>query len=315
MKRFFTQLAIFAGILLVLAIAFDRIISSGLKKTERGHFHTMNALMNDSINADVIILGGSRASYMYNPHVIDTMLKCNSFNLGVSGQPMGVSCLRWQLYNRKNNPPKLIIINCDYLELRGMVDNGFEREQYYPYMTDPIVKRYLDAYGFNWADKYIPMYRYHGAYKYIGIGLTEFLHIRHDKKGSPYKGYTPSYSEWNGDNLEKMIEEDKIQCVINKEAVALMDSLISDAQEKGTCVVFVQAPYYSRLQENLDDKPARDIYDSLANKYSIPYFDYTNKTLCDSLIYFADGCHLNNKGSDVFTQLLCQDVDSLNLIK
>lgn len=314
MKRFFTQIAIYAGLLLAIAIVFDWMISAGLRKTERGHFHTMNTLMQDSINADVIILGGSRASFMYSPHVIDTVLGSNSFNLGVSGQPMGVSCMRWQLYNRNNNPPKLIIINCDFLELRGMVDNGYEREQYYPYMFDPIVKQYLDAYGFNWADKYIPMYRYHGAYKYISIGLTEFFHLRHDHKGNPYKGYTPSYAEWNGRALDTMIATDDLKCKVNHQVVELLDSLMRTAISEGSKIVFVHAPYHCRLRDNLDEIASQAVYDSLANVHAIPYLDYTLMEICGDSTYFKDGCHLNYKGSEIFTLELANNLDSLHLL-
>jgi len=315
MRRFFTQIAIYAGILLVLAFIFDWMISSGLKKTERGHFHTMNALMNDSINADVIMLGSSRVEYGYNPHIVDTVLDCNSRNLGVSGQPFGVSCLRWQLYNRHNNPPKLIIVNCDYLELRGMVDNGYEREQYYPYMSDPLVKQFLDDYGFNYADKYIPIYRYHGDYKLMGIGLAELFHIRHDRKGNPYKGYFPSYEAWNGEALNDMIKNNGLECKLSYHVVSLLDSLLRNAIDEGSKIVFVQAPYYYRLRDNLDDHTTRSVYDSLANAYDIPSLDYQDMIICNDSTYFKDGCHLNFRGSQIFTLKLAKDLDSLNILK
>ncbi len=315
MKRFFTQIAIYASILLVLAIAFDWMISSGLKKTERGHFHTMNALMNDTINADAIILGGSRASFMYNPHVIDTVLGCYSFNLGVSGQPFGVSCLRWQLYNRKNNPPRLIIINSDFMELSKMVENGYEREQYYPYMYDPLVQTYLNDYGFTWTDKFLPAYRYHGDYKIMGIGLAEFFHVRHDHKGNPYKGYTPSYNEWNGSSLDMMVAAGELRGKVDEQVVRLLDSLVRTAILEGSKVVFVHAPYHSRLRDNLDETVPQAVYDSLANVYAIPYLDYTHLEICNDSTYFQDGSHLNFRGSIIFSLKLARDLDSLNIIE
>ena len=63
-----------------------------------------------------------------------------------------MSWLRWRLYERNNRPPELLIINMDYREL-DIVTNGFEREQYYPYMRDTLVRPYLDLYGFSWLDK------------------------------------------------------------------------------------------------------------------------------------------------------------------
>ena len=315
MKRFFIQIAIYAGILLAIAIIFDWMISTGLKKTERDHFHTMNALMNDSINADVIMLGSSRVEFGYNPYIIDTVLDCNSRNLGVSGQPFGVSALRWQLYNRHNNPPMLIIVNCDFLEIAGMVENGYEREQYYPYMFDTLVQSYLKAYGFNWADKYIPMYRYHGDYKLMFLGICELLHIYHDHKHNPYKGYFPSYEPFNGEALNGMIKNDGLKSKPSCQVVSLLDSLLSNAIDEGSKVVFVQAPYYCRLRDNLDDHATRAVYDSLAMAYDIPFLDYRDITISNDSTYFVDGCHLNYIGSEIFTLELAKDLDSLNILK
>lgn len=315
MRRFFIQIAIYAGILLVLAIVFDWMISSGLKKTEYGHFHTMNALMNDSINADVIMLGSSRVAYGYDPYIIDSVLHCNSRNLGVSGQPFGVSALRWQLYNRHNNPPKLIIINCDFMEIAKMVENGYEREQYYPYMFDPLVQPCLKGYGFTWVDKYVPMYRYHGDYKLIGIGMSEFFHIRHDHKGNPYKGYLKSCNEWNGEALNDVIKNDGLKREPSYQVVSLLDSLLRNAIDVGSKVVFVQAPFYCRLRDNLDDYATRAVYDSLAMVYDIPFLDYQDMNICNDSAYFQDGCHLNYRGTEIFTFELARDIDSLNLLK
>lgn len=315
MKRFLTQLVIYAGLILSIAIVFDWMTSSGLKKTERGHFHTMNALMNDSINADVIILGSSRVEFGYDPYILDTVLDCNSRNLGVSGQPFGVSALRWQLYNRHNIPPKLIIVNCDFLELKDMVENGYEREQYYPYMFDPLVQSYLEAYGFNWADKYIPMYRYHGDYKLMFLGISEFFHIYHDHKRNPYKGYLPSYDVWNGEALNDMIKNNRLKSKPSHQVVFLVDSLLRNAVDEGSKIVFVQAPYYCRLRDNLEDHATRAVYDSLSIVYNIPSLDYTNMSICNDSTYFVDGCHLNYRGSEIFTLELARDIDSLNILK
>ena len=189
MKVFLQRVLLFFLLMAIVAVLADLCVSSGLRKTERGHFYTMNALMNQRMNADIVILGNSRAAGSYHPVVLDTILHVDSRNLGVSGQPFGISWLRWQLYRRKNISPKLLIVNIDYDELR-IITNGFEREQYYPYLSDTLVKPYLDLYGFSWADKHVPMFRYRGDYKLMGIGLAELLGIRHDTKGNYIKGYS-----------------------------------------------------------------------------------------------------------------------------
>ena len=204
MKRFLVHTVVFAAVILALAVVADVMVSCGLRKTERGHFYTMNALMNQKMDADVVILGNSRASTSYHPLILDTILGVNSRNLGVSAQPFGVSYLRWQLYRRNNRKPKLLIVNIDFRDLRK-IEKGFENEQYYPYMCDTLVKPYLNLFGFTWAEKHVPMYRYRGDYKLMAIGIGELLHVHHDHKGDYYKGYYNENTPWDGHNLDEMI--------------------------------------------------------------------------------------------------------------
>ena len=314
MKKFLINIVIFSSIILSIATMMDFVVSEGLRKTERGHFYTMNAIMTDSINADIVILGNSRATCSYNPIVLDTILGVNTRNLGVSGQPFGVSYLRWRLYNRNNIAPKLLIINMDYLEL-NMVTNGYEKEQYYPYMNDTMVRPYLDLYGFTWLERNIPMYRYRGDYKLICLGLFELTHLYHDTKGNYIKGYSNMDNLWKGDNLEKVLKEGSVKCQNNSQAIDLMESLISKVQLEGVQVVFVYAPIYKKLKDNVDEKDCIFTYERISKRYQIPILDFSNMDICSDTDFFKDANHLNTKGSEIFSVALANCLDSLSIIK
>lgn len=313
MRVFLKHIASFCLFLLVLAILADVCVSRGLRKTERGHFYTMNALMNERMDADIVIIGNSRAACSYNPMVLDTVLDVNSRNLGVSGQPFGVSWLRWQLYRRNNVLPELLIVNIDYSEL-NLVTNGFEKEQYYPYLTDTLVKPYLDLYGLTWAEKHVPMYRYRGDPKLIGIGLMELLRIRHDTKGHYYKGYSNYDSAWNGERLEAMLQKGSIKDASNEKAVGLLEDLLVQARNDNLPVVFVYAPLYKKLKDNLDERVSRTIYQELSSKYDIPIIDLSGMSICSDTDYFKDANHLNSKGAELFSVALSHSIDSLGIL-
>ena len=292
----------------------DFTICTGLKRTERGHFYTMNKLMNDSINADVVILGNSRVSSSYHPTVLDTILGVDSRNLGVSGQPFGVSYLRWQLYQRHNRRPKLLIINIDYVEL-DMVANGFEKEQYYPYMKDTLVKPYLDLYGFSWAEKHVPMYRYRGNYKLMCIGLLELLHVWHDTKGDYIKGYSNKEWDWEGEKLEAVLQNGKVEGQCNPQAVNLLEGLLETAKKDDIPMVFVYAPLFKRLKENLDEQPSSHTYKRLSEAYNVPILDFSEMDICSDTRYFHDANHVNNIGAVRFSMNLAHSIDNLGVLK
>ena len=314
MKRFLINILGFVIVIMVLAIVSDYMISTGLKRTERGHFYTMNKLMNDRIDTDVVILGNSRAACSYQPTVLDTILKVDTWNLGVSGQPFGVSYLRWQLYRRNNCNPKLLIVNMDYGEL-NMVSNGFEKEQYYPYMTDTLVKPYLDLYGFSWAEKHVPMYRYRGNYKLMSTSLLELLHLRHDTKGDFVKGYSNQNWEWEGENLESVLRNGMVKGQCNPQVVSLLEGLLKKANEDGIPVVFVYAPLFKKLKDNLDETLSMNAYQRLSEKFGVPILDFSEMDICTDTRFFHDANHVNSVGAERFSVALAYVIDSLGVLR
>lgn len=314
MKRFFINTGVFVAVILVLAMIADVMISSGLRRTERGHFYTMNALMNQKMDADVVILGNSRASTSYHPLILDTILRVNSRNLGISAQPFGVSYLRWQLYHRNNKNPKLLIVNIDFRDLRS-IKKRMENEQYYPYMHDTLVKPYLDLFGFTWAEKHVPTYRYRGDYKLMAIGLGELLHVHHDTKGDYYKGYSNENAKWDGKNLDALLNRGVIKGHCNQEVVKQLESLLQETSNEGIPVVFVYAPLYKKLKDNLEEEKTRKAYHDLSQKYGIPLLDFSEMDFCTDTSYFMNGHHVNRKGAEQFSMELAYAIDSLGILR
>ena len=314
MKIFLKRVLEFSVLMVLLAVLADVGVSQGLRKTERGHFYTMNALMNKQMDADIVILGNSRAAGSYHPMILDSILHVNSWNLGVSGQPFCVSWLRWELYRRNNATPKLLVINIDYSELE-MVTNGYEKEQYYPYLKDTLVQPYLDLYGMSWMEKHIPMYRYRGDYKLICIGLGELLGIRHDTKGDYYKGYSNLPAEWDGTNLERVLQGGVVKGRANLSAAALLEQILKQSRNEGFPVVFVYAPMYERLKQHLDEKDPVWIYQDLASRYDVPILDFTDMELCSDTLFFRDANHLNSEGAALFSLALAHSIDSLGFFR
>jgi len=316
MKKFLINTAIFLIIILVLATVVDVVVSLGLRHTEKNHLQTMNVVMHETPNNDVLILGNSRAANGYDTYLLDSILGCNSYNLSVSGKAFRISNLRYQAYRRNNPAPKLIIINIDQIEMsEGTL--GFENYMFYPYITDTLVRPVLEMNHLSWLDRNLPMYRYRGDCKYITIGLCEFFGIYH-VKGKGYKGYSPnSVGVWNGENLKSQIENNPngIGVGMEPEVLALADSFIKQAKEEGIQVVMVYSPLYYQVQEHLSDKYKTLVheYDLLSQKYDIPIWDYQKIDMNRDSTYFIDGNHLNRLGAEVFTTMLANDIDSLNL--
>ena len=272
--------------------------------------------MHDTLNHDVLILGNSRGATAYHPYYLDSVLGCNSRNISVSGQAYRISDLRYRIYRRNNVHPKLVILNIDHVELSSGT-LGFEREQYFPYIKNALVKDVLDINHFTWMDKHIPMWRYKGAYKYISMGLCEFFGLYH-VKGEQYKGWTKNKGPWNGTNLEHLLEiEGQINCSISDTVVHVFDNLLRQLKHEKVQVVMVYSPMYIKAQENMSPTfdTIMDIYRDFSNKYNVPILDYRSMPINSDTTYFRDATHLNYIGAELFTTKLAHDIDSLGLLK
>lgn len=324
MKRFFNSIFLFLFALAIFSFFIDIIASRGLKHCNKNHLETFNAIMNSEINSDFIILGNSRATCSYNTEVIDKILSTNSFNLGVSGQPFGVSYLRYHLYRRNNIAPKEMIINIDYCEM-NLYSNGFERQQYLPYFgpffsynKDPLFSEAIDANGFKWVDKHLPLVRYRGDYKYLWFGLLEFFHIQ---TFSPYtnKGFYSENVCYDGTNFRGVLESgEPIICQQDNEAFNRLDLLLHRCNTEHVKVYLVYAPIFSSLTQHIDSLSAVSLmnrYSSLVNKYSkiVNVLDYSdpNSPICRDSSVFKDANHLNLNGSIEFSTILSHDIVKL----
>ena len=316
MKNFLSRLFLFLVVLYILSILLDLMVSKGLQSVPKNHLEILNTIMHDTLNNDILILGNSRGANAYHPFYLDSILDCNSRNLSVSGQTYRISNLRYQIYRRNNIPPKLVILNIDHIELSSGT-LGFEREQYLPYIKDTLVKDVLDINHFTWMDKHIPMWRYKGAYKYIGMGLCAFFGGCHIK-GEQYKGWSKNTGPWNRTNFVYLLEkEGQINCSINDTVVDIFDSLLSQLQYENVQAVMVYSPVYIKVQENMSPTfdTIMDIYRDFSNKYNVPILDYRSMPINSDTTYFRDATHLNYIGAELFTTKLAHDIDSLGLLK
>lgn len=316
MKTFLIRLTIFGVAILILATIIDLMVSQGLRHTPKNHLETMNIVMHDKPQNDVLILGTSRGANAYDTHILDSILDCNSRNLSVSGKAFRINNLRYQAYRRNNSAPKLIIVDIDHIEL-GEGTLGFENYMFYPYMMDTLVKPILKMNHFNWLDCHIPMYRYRGDYKYISLGLCELFNIYH-LKGRGQKGFTPNQNgTFAGEKLRNEIKNhpNGIDVGCDSAVIDIFSSFLAQTKAENVQVVMVYSPLYYLVQNNLSTKwsTLMHIYDSLGIQYDVPILNYQKFDMNKDSIYFNDGNHLNLRGAEFFTTQLARDIDSLHL--
>jgi len=283
-----------------------------MKKTEDDRFSMQNNIVSSSINADVIIQGSSRCRQHVNPLVLDTILNCSSFNIGIEGSKFNKIYFNYLFFEQFNEKPKYILQQVDFFTL--FTDNDFD-DRYLPYLSDidkDLVKTHLP-----WVKNYhllVPLSRYTFQKKNIMKGFIEFFNIKnisHEKT----KGFVGIDKTWNS-TLFYQNHRDSFIVFKDPQVIDLLDSFLNHCKNSDIKVVLFTSPiYYKATEITKGKKEVFDIYISLSEKYNIPFLNYTSNSICYDTSYFYDTHHLNTKGAELFSIKLAFDLDSLEIIK
>ena len=95
-----------------------------------------------------------------------------------------------------------------------------------------------------------------------------------------------------------------------------MDKNLNEVTHEGTKVIFVYAPVYYEVRDKMvNEKQMYEMYDTIAQRFTIPILDYNDIPMCYDTTNFYNGTHLNKVGAELFTIKLAHDIDSLGLLK
>lgn len=285
----------------------DFIISFNLKNNDEIKYKIWDSLHKDSINADIIIMGSSRAWRQYNTHIIDSIQNVNSYNLGIDGSGFDRQILRYYTYERFNVKPNLIIQNIDFLSFKGTF--GYQREQFFPYFIfdRKLISMYRNCEQFNVLELYIPCYRYIGYTKEI----KKSFGLYGEAIDTLYKGYRPLNMKYNGKELREMKNISfKYSDKLKKE----FEDYCAYVKSNNINLCFVYAPVYIEATRKISNLTEMyNVYQTIATKYDIPILDYNFHTISYDSTNFYNATHLNKKGSILFSTELAHDLDSLGI--
>jgi len=314
MKKFIIKCLCLAGVLFLMLFAGDFVVTNGLKKTGDSEglgyqeFTTWNEIVSSSINANVLINGTSRAYRHINPMILDTLLNCKSYNIGMSDAEFSKQYVRFKTFEKYNPKPDFIIQQVDYWTL-SISDSDYD-DRILPYLKD-IDKDLIDKY-LKWVEFYylkIPLLKYYSQPTQIFRGTVEFFKIKH-YTNSRTKGFIATDSTWNSTAFNLILKQDSLIACRDPEAILLFDSYLRYCKENGIYVYMVFSPQYYKATEFTKGKQeVLDIYKIFSKKYDFPFLDYSNDTICYDTVYFYNATHLNRRGAEIFTRKLAKDIN------
>lgn len=252
-------------------------------------------------SVDVLFLGSSHVFMNVNNGVLWTDYGMASFDLCASGQPA------WNIYYYlkealKTQKPELLVVDCftmakdnEFSEIPSVIKSTYGMK---------LSKNKLDAIKVSvpkddYMDFWLEYPTYHSRYE-------EISRLDFDK-------YIPDnyYPEWKGQiispyikEFEKPIDIDSDEKVnLNPKSEEYYRKIIELAKEENIPIMLMIAPYVVSKEHMSYFNTMADI----AAEYNVPFvnfnYDYDGIGL-DFSRDFADGEHLNNKGSIKFSKYL-----------
>jgi hypothetical protein len=310
MHHFIIKLLIFIVVPLPVLFGFEYLADSGLRKSRNEFFSEWNDIYSGSINADLIIMGSSRAWVHISPKILDERLKINTYNLGINANPFPMQNARFKIYLEHNRKPKYIIQTLETNILTQRKDLIYS-QQYIPYLNDPIIRSATKNYQgkFNNAHFLFPLAKYNDNWPYFLLGLkTQFGLV--DDAAPKYKGYQGQDWDWDG-NLEKVraANPNGIKQEVDPLVLAEFEDYLSFCKENDIKVFLVYTPEFVEGQKLIVNRSEIiEIFQNLGQAYQIPFLDYSQIPLSKERKYFYNSEHLNRSGAELFSEILAHDL-------
>jgi hypothetical protein len=313
MIKFFKNISFFFIILISIFLGLFFMIDNGLKKSNHLEYAEWNTIYNGKASSDIIVQGSSRAWRQVNPKIIEDKIDLTVFNLGMDGYHFPMQKLRYDIYNKNNNQPKVIIQILDHFTLKKR-ENLFNKHQFIPYLNDTTLSNFIQNYdGFSWSDFNIPYFAYFGSKEISIAGVLEYLNLK-EFKSTKYKGFESTNKTWENDfDLEKSKNPNGKRVKLDTKVFNELDEFVFKSKKENIKIILVYPPDYSEFQDYLlNHDSIINIYSNLALKHNINFIDFSkDKTLCGNKDLFYNPTHLNTQGSKKFSEQLGDSIFSI----
>jgi hypothetical protein len=255
---------------------------------------------------------GSSTSRSFYSEIISKTVGLSVLNVGLDGAALIYSRCLLELVLRYDVAPKFILLNLDLFELRKTAWSG----NYYS-----MIEYFAPLYG---RSKYIDQALNKGklleslkyklaSYKYNNLLLTIIL-----KKLQAEKEYRrePAPAGILRLPIEEQVLREKFpdDPEIDPRKTALLNEFITVCKKNNIFLVVVTPPIFNPLYKTTNsDKVVENTIRSITMNRGIPFLAVTQERYKDfrDFTMFSDVLHLNDKGSRLFTYILCNELRDL----
>jgi hypothetical protein len=302
MRRFLIKGFIFFLILAGIAHVVDYMIQEGIKTSNYREVSKWNEVIIGGIDAEILIVGSSRASYHFDCEIIEKITGKSCYNLGFDGTAFPHQKLMLDLYLKNNIKPDEIYWSLDFHSFHEIREfYGFE--QLVPYYSNiEVQEMYKLNKGIPNHSLFFPIVRYSFNPEMREVGLLNYFGL-YNAPQIIYKGYREQDREWDS-SFDSVKEKyfDALDFKIDSVQFSDFKKISLDFEERGVKVSWVFSLYY--FEENEKYGQIIREYKSQSEIIQIDFIDFSNSNISKSKQYFYNSVHMNKKGVNKFLNLL-----------
>ena len=94
----------------------------GLRRYRTLDLGTLNKVISGNVNADILVVGSSRAQHGFDPRIISRQTKKSVYNIGLDGTQIDLQAALFFTYLRHNRKPEFLILSLDVHNLSSTRD-------------------------------------------------------------------------------------------------------------------------------------------------------------------------------------------------
>ena len=296
MKKFILRVILFFAIVAVIDLVFGKCCNYLYEHSTGGDTYRINYAIAEG-NADMLIMGSSRANHHYNPLILSDSLGLKVYNLGVDGSGAILMDGFYRLISERYTPKYIIYEltpSFDFQKYAGDANNTRYLSQLKPYYNNDCLAQIFDDID---AKERIKLHS--GIYRYN----TTFLNlIKFYLKGGQECGN--GFAPLQGVMADYIPPTDQAVAEIDTLKIKYLHQFINDCKNNGTELIFVVSPRYGATSSE-EYQPGIEV----CKEEGYEVWDY----YCDSRFvstkdYFKDSYHLNNIGADAFTKIVVEKI-------
>ena len=307
----------YLALVLAYVVALDLGTSSVLWKLfQRTNSGERGGLSNFALSkdADVLVLGSSRAQMQIMPSVIDQRLSLRTFNAGLKGHDFLYAAALYDLWLHQHSPPRAVVLTVDVESFLHRPNEAATTQILAPYIGESdLLRKILYSQGPQKRIEYLfRSYRYNG--KVLVIAKNIFLHT--DPAFDGFVAMDGTLVSGDRSIIKNALDQEAPAKIYAQQPfwdmkVNILRELGARALKQHTLVLLVHAPLYGQ------DVEAHRMWIErlealIAATPGIAFVDLCQEVHPDSFPnsreLFRDVNHLNTKGARIFSGLVADEL-------